>query len=68
MEAEKLMKKYGKRYAYEWFVRAEDDFHFRLAKNYTDSKCRKITAIAGTNAVINIVLLIALIYKHLKFQ
>lgn len=67
MDAETLIQKYGKRYAYEWFMRAEDQRHHKLAKDYTDQKCKKITAIAATNAVMTI-LLILIIWKHLRSQ
>ena len=64
MSSETLIKKYGKRYAYEWMMRAQDARNLELAKNYADKKCKKITAIAATNAVMTILLLIISLKRH----
>lgn len=65
LQTDELIKRYGKKYAYEWFMRSQDKVHLYLAQTYTDGKCRKITALAATNAVIT-VLLCFIIWKHLK--
>lgn len=62
---ESLIKKYGKRYAFEWFVRYHDENNLRLSKDYTDKKVKKITALAVTNAVITVLLLMAIIWMNL---
>lgn len=56
IDAADLINRYGKRYAHEWYVRAQDENYLTFAKRYTDKKYRKITALAVTNAVITILL------------
>lgn len=65
LDTDELIKRYGKRYAFEWFVRAQDDLYFRISKGYINKKCKKITALAVTNAVITLLLLLA-IWKRSK--
>ena len=67
LQTEKLIKKYEKRFAYEWFVRSQDKVHLYLAQEYTDKVYKKITALVVTNAVITGFLGLV-IWKHLKCQ
>lgn len=66
LQTEELIKRYGTKYAYEWFMRSQDKLHLYLAQTYADGKCKKITALAATNAVITLLLLIVIILKSLK--
>lgn len=54
---DELIEKYGKRYACEWFVRAQDEKYLRSSKKYTDKKSKQITVLAVTNTVITAILL-----------
>ena len=66
LSTDELIEKYGKRYAYEWFVRLQDNNNLKMSKEYTDSKNKRITALAVTNAVITVLLLILVIWKILQ--
>ena len=66
LQTEELVKKYGMRYAYQWFVRSQDKLHLYLAQEYTDKKCKRIATLAGTNAAITLLLLIVIILKRSK--
>ena len=67
LQTDELVKRYGMRYAREWFMRSQDKLHLYLAQEYTDKQCKKITARAVTNAVIT-ALLILIIWKRSKHQ
>lgn len=58
LQTEELVNRYGKKYAYEWFMRSQDKLHLYLAQEYTDKKYKKIAALAVTNAVITFVLVL----------
>lgn len=62
-ERDKLIKECGTRYAFEWFTRSQDKLHLTLAKKYTDEKCKKIAALAGTNAVITALLILIMLKR-----
>lgn len=40
------------RYAFEWFMESEDLRYWGQTKSLIDSKCKRITALAATSAVI----------------
>lgn len=65
LQTDELIKKYGMRYAHEWYMRSQDKLHLYLAQEYTDKVCKKITALVVTNAVIT-GLLCLLTWKSLK--
>ena len=68
VDTDKWIKKCGKRFAFEWFVCAEDERYFKLSKHYTDEKCKKITTLAATNAVITGVLFVWFIISLYRFK
>lgn len=61
MDTEELRKKYGKRYVFEWFMRAEDQRYWRMAKNMIKEESRKTTAIIGINAVVTVIIITFLV-------
>lgn len=67
MSMEDLRKKYGKRYALEWFMRAEDQRYWNMTKKMIKEESRKTTAIIGINAVATVAaMIIALLVKFAK--
>ena len=68
MNTDKWIKKCGKRFAFEWFVCAEDERYFKLSKHYTDEKCKKITTLAATNAVITGLLVVLFVVSLYRFK
>lgn len=67
MGTEELRKKYGKRYAFEWFMRAEDQRYWRMTKNMIKEESRKTTAIIGINAVVTVAaIIIAFFARYTK--
>lgn len=44
-EVEELRKRYGDRKAFEWFMRAEDKRHFRMAEREIENSKKQMTEI-----------------------
>lgn len=65
-EVDDLRKRYGKRYAFEWFMRAEDKRYWKMTQSMIEKESRKATAIIAINAVAIAILAIAIIIKKKK--
>lgn len=57
-ELDELRKRCGKRYAYEWFMRAEDERYWTLTQRLVAETKRKITVLIGVSTVISLITLI----------
>lgn len=66
MKTEELREKYGKRHAFEWFTRAEDQRYWRMTKNMIKEEHKKTTAIIGINAVVTLAVAITLFIHCIK--
>lgn len=66
LQTDELIKRYGMRYAREWYMRSQDKLHLYLAQVYTDKQCKKIAVLAGTNTAILVVMLLFSAWKKLS--
>lgn len=54
MNAEQLIKRYGDRKPFEWFMRAEDQRYWDLTKKRIKKTEKKMTALVAASTVISI--------------
>jgi len=50
-DTEDLIKRYGDRRAYEWFVRAQDIWYWERTQNLVKSENKKATKLVGASIV-----------------
>lgn len=51
-EIDELRKRYGKRRAFEWFMRAEDKRYWKMTQRLVRESEKKMTALVALSAVI----------------
>ncbi len=53
-EGDELMKRYGKRPAFEWFMRVEDKRYWRMTQDLIHETTKKMTALIVLSAAITL--------------
>ena len=54
------------RYAFEWFMRSEDQRYWKMTKNLIKHEKKKITAFTAINTVISMLIVISLLLQWKK--